>query len=638
MKTTNFQRPNGQTAKRPNGQMRKSKPFIINIFMLMLLTSFLPKLFAQSNIETAYVEVLPYELFGNGDDYEFNTQSSLQDNYLFRWPLPFVPGDVNIKVRIHYINAAGNTVPTQIISSAKQNAVDIFAERNINITFQSERIHQAQDWEPINGTQFPIGILHDDFFNNNPPITPFESDEIHIAIFDKDYILHPANNKMPYIMAGQNNPNHQYPRVNVFWERIPTRKISIAYPNILITGGQSFDYFGPFDEEKIINASITGGLGSSLGLIPLNLSAPIGANNLSTFIQSETNINCNIAGDFLCDTKPYNGFTNNHFDPNSCSFFPSSTNLVAPSTNIMAYHAAEYGCIDHLTEEQARKIRYVLSNDSELHGCLTQNSTLLFDNFEITPIRTVITQNTTWTKPAALHILEVEEGAVFTTESSIDFAPGYMSTVNPLFDYDIYRWADYSNGYNQEINFDHETKDDVHTAWCRVAPASRLNVYGGSLNSYYSHWPWQGITAEGNRSQPQTQAHQAVVHLDNATIRMAHEAIMPNAHVTFGVYQDPFQRISSTTGSYVLAFDTDFINCRRVIGFRKYANMRNIGGTPRELNNLSHFTRCNIIHNDDYRFKSIPLGITMHMVKGVNILGCKFENTISNDVFYPLSN
>ncbi|MCC5916053.1 MAG: T9SS type A sorting domain-containing protein [Cryomorphaceae bacterium] len=517
-----------------------------------------------------------------------------------------------------------------MIDDAKQFAYDIYSERDIIIDYMPDVIYQPQDWTPINLNGYTISMLFSDFFEVVPPSTGFNEDEIHMVIFDDDYLSSYMNNLMPPF-SNQTNPATR-PRVNVYWDKIPSRNVAVAWPT-----QKTFNYyFGPFNEQKIINAGVSGGIGCALGLIPLELSDVIG-DYTNGFVPIETSgrTDCHKSGDFLCDTKPPIG--ENSFNSVTCDFTPPGfEKFPTPSGNVMSYHQNAYGCIDHITEEQARKIRYVFSNDFEMYGCLNGNSTLEFEDFEITSMYTIIDQNTTWTKPAAVHILKIEEGVTFTTNSRIDFAPGNLDETNePFHDPHIVRKpADYSNGYTQEIIFD----NGDYMAQATVEATGRFNIFGGELNSYYSYHPWMGVTVAGNRYQPQTSAYQGIVHFQDATVRMAHEVIYPNARECLpnsNYCRGP--RISSTTGSYVFAFDTDFINCRRVIGFRAYANMRNVGGTPRELNNVSHFTRCNILHNDGYRFPSVPIGITLHMVNGVKITGCKFENSMSDVVAQHLS-
>ncbi len=616
-------------------------------FSVVLLGLFFNSFFVNAqNGDPEFGLNIPYSDFGSGEDYDHDVESSLQDNYMFRWPIPFVPGEFNVRIKIHYLNAQGSTVPSNVISDAKTIAYDIYGEKGINLVFVSDQVYQPQEWQPSSSAQ-DVFDLHHDFFISNPPSSGFESDLIHVAIFDKAYVLNTSVDLKTPRDKNSPGPGDGFSRVNIYWKRIPSRTVSIGWPNEF-PSNSNHHIIGPFNESKIVEASLLGALGTSLGLMPLKLGYPMGNDPWTTdYEEREQNNNCHKAGDFICDTKPMeseNGSTifETSFDQNTCDFtFKSSSGgfLTYPGNNVMAYYAKSYQCIDHITEEQARKIRYVFSNDSEMHDCLDNASTLAYDNFMLTPLRTVITQNTTWTKPAALHILEIEEGAVFTTESSIDFAPGTLKnnyTFDPSTGFEVIRSADYSNGYNHELIFNDRDFDDVYKAFARVGPTSRLNVYGGSLNNYFSYWPWQGIVAVGDRTQPQTQAHQAVLHFQDATVRMAHEAIYPSDRVKVDEYNDG-PRIGSTTGSYVLAFDTDFINCRRVIGFREYANMRTVGGNPRELNNASHFTRCNIIHDDGYRFSNIPLGITLNRVMGVRILGCSFENTMTNDVAQNLS-
>ena len=306
-----------------------------------------------------------------------------------------------------------------------------------------------------------------------------------------------------------------------------------------------------------------------------------------------------------------------------------------PWYNIMSIHSDRPYCLNQITEEQARKIRYAFSNDEDMHLCLNSNSTLQLNDFIITSMYTEISQNTTWNKPAALLHLKVEEGSTFTTTSRIDFAPGYLKELildgfpvaghmEPIIFRE--RKPNASGGQPEDIMFD----DGVYLSGVRIEKGAKFVADGALLSSYYSHFGWRGIILVGDKNLPQSPANQAVLELkNNSVVRMAHEAIYPNDRASWDNDNLNYygERIPSTTGGYVLASNTTFLNCFRTIGFRKYHNIQSAGN---EADNLSVFEQCSIIHNDGYPFSSRPIGITLNRVNGVKILGCTFENTIQH--------
>jgi hypothetical protein len=494
-----------------------------------------------------------------------------------------VDGQFEVRVKVHYVNFHTNTPPTSDIQQAKNHIQNILNLHDLYIDYQSDEIHNV-----ISGFN-TIDSLRIQFFNN-PPVA-LADNVIHIAIFDKDLVNFSHANQNGTILDASHTP---------------TRTAAVGYPQQ--------------GNPDVLNASFAGAMGLALGIY---LASPNTLENNN--YHSEGSGNCHVSGDFICDTPPLGGNSLDLIDPTTCEM---SDPQYSPWYNIMSFHNRRPQCLNQITEEQARKIRYTFSNELDMHKCLNSNSTLQMNDFMVTSMYTEISQNTAWDKPAALLHLKVEEGNTFTTTSRIDFAPGYLEEepvegyIHPYISRTAVQDA---SGQPKDIIFD----DGKYYSGIRIEKGAKFVADGALLSSYYSHFGWRGIILVGDRNLPQTPANQALLELkNNSVINMAHEAIYPNDRSTPDGLNYYGNRIPSTTGGYIIASDTEFRNCRRVIGFREYRNIQSAGN---EADNISVFEKCFVIHNNDYTFSSRPLGITLNRVNGVKILGCSFENTIQDD-------
>ncbi len=151
-----------------------------------------------------------------------------------------------------------------------------------------------------------------------------------------------------------------------------------------------------------------------------------------------------------------------------------------------------------------------------------------------------------------------------------------------------------------------------------VRPGGKLVVDGGTLTSACSGEMWQGIDVVGDRTKRQLAQYQGTVELRNGTrIENAHCAIKT------GLGDDNWL----TTGGIVKVDSAFFVNNRRSVAFLSYTN-HNAGGEV--IDNQSHFYRCTFTVNDDNLFGqdngSFIDHVTMWEVKGVEFLGCTFNN------------
>ncbi|MDX9751984.1 MAG: hypothetical protein RBT71_12965, partial [Flavobacteriales bacterium] len=82
----------------------------------------------------------------------------------------------------------------------------------------------------------------------------------------------------------------------------------------------------------------------------------------------------------------------------------------------------------------------------------------------------------------------------------------------------------------------------------------------------------------------------------------------------------------NSIGGVLQATDATFSNCRRSAEFMAYQNF--LPGNPSNLRgNLSHFTRCHFVVDDDYRGgNDFYAHASLWKVDGIDFVGCEFDN------------
>lgn len=121
-----------------------------------------------------------------------------------------------------------------------------------------------------------------------------------------------------------------------------------------------------FSEQAEFNVNVGKGISHMLGLLPTYFE------NSSLNVSGEDASNCGFAGDFVCDT-PYDFLgLKNEVSPKSCKYKgdfgePDPTNLLSRSWS---------QCMDHISKEQANKIKYNISAIPGLQAKITNQSTI----------------------------------------------------------------------------------------------------------------------------------------------------------------------------------------------------------------------------------------------------------------------
>ncbi|GEM_PF-2227539 len=244
-----------------------------------------------------------------------------QPNPIFRWPLPTVSGEVHINLQFVVLGEAEGQ--ERILSETMDYLNSVYGSHGIFLNFKSTRKEPA--------------ISQSELLTNWKTILP--EDESQLTV---------------YVLPFQGT---ELERVNI-------------YSTNGVVSGQALV---PLQEEVEFKVFVAKNVGHMLGLLPTYFESP------AYGVNSEDPDNCGNAGDFVCDTPPdYLGLRND-VKKRSCRY---TGKIGEPDAgNIMSNSWTE--CMDHITPEQANKIKYNLSVIPALQSVLNEQSTIPFNIDEL---------------------------------------------------------------------------------------------------------------------------------------------------------------------------------------------------------------------------------------------------------------
>lgn len=152
-----------------------------------------------------------------------------------------------------------------------------------------------------------------------------------------------------------------------------------------------------------------------------------------------------------------------------------------------------------------------------------------------------------------------------------------------------------------------------------VEPGATLILDGGRITNFCGN-QWKGIELLGNPAFPQTPGA-------NGLLAQGKAEIINGAwieHARNAIYTWDGVDHSTTAGGLIIAKNATFKNNRRSIEFMAY---QSINGDP----NLSEFENCTFVVDDAYQGSDPFLAhMTLWGIDGLEIEGCKFENTMTD--------
>jgi hypothetical protein len=525
--------------------------------------------------------------FGNGDSFDPNLlNSEIQDNYLFRWPVPKVEGQCTLQVRFHLSKSSD-------FGDLDMEAIETFLDEIFNpkeIYFTYDYVYNSQLDLP---TSPPFSKL-DAIVNGLN--TNFSTSFIDFVLVSGEVAVNSSSFEFSGSPVGE--------KIYSFVPTMPSNFLGATY--LYPDANSSYD-------EHIVNRRIIAySLGYALGLLPtvgFTAISSSGGRLITATYTSEFYFDSQTGFDFVSETSPVSvqGFTPADIDWDECYAF-GTTNTMPPSlTNIMVDADFHRTCPNEITIEQGRKVRYNVVNDNVLFNCLTSGSTMTLNGYTNIPVVDYeITANTVWTHPVVFTNLIIDQGKKLESNSLIEFAPDVIL-------------KDVSLGANQELLV------SMNNSLSRPLKASvllggELKINGGTVTKYEPYgFPWLMIELIGNRNLSQSEANQPKAIFIDAEVSHAQEVVFPAQTAT-----GAGNFVWSSTGGYVQATNTIFTNNRRVTGFLSYENVDN-GVTS---NNVSFFEDCKFITNQDYLFPSSPTQLSFWQVDKIKVAGCEFTNTI----------
>lgn len=261
--------------------------------------------------------------------YDQNVNTWEQENPLFRWPLPEMEGQVQLRVQfVKVTTIEGGAVSDKAITNAKSFLNGIFSTHDIAITFEENELIVAK------GSKQYMDRWHSSL--------PSVEEQFTVYVVSKDLVN--SNDQEKFVSCG-----------------LVSNKALVKY-----SGQDEF------------NVSVGKCLGYMLGLLPTYFE------NQAFGVETESFKKEGRAGDFVSDTPvDYPGLRNDV--SRSCRYHGKVGN--PDQRNLMADTRAK--CIDHISEEQANKIKYNISTIPYLQSMVTNQTTIALNIGIVDPYQTV---------------------------------------------------------------------------------------------------------------------------------------------------------------------------------------------------------------------------------------------------------
>ncbi|MGB0176890.1 MAG: hypothetical protein ACPF9D_06975 [Owenweeksia sp.] len=237
-----------------------------------------------------------------------------QPNPVFRWPLPAVKGEVFLKIQFVWLGE--EAVDEEALAETQEYLNGVYSLHGINLNYAAVEVRNDMDKEQ--------------FTQNWKEILPVKEEQLTV------YVL-------PF-------KGSELERRDIYTTNQVISKRALV----------------PFNDPREFKVFVAKNVGHMLGLLPTYFESP------GFGVSPEDEDNCGNAGDFVCDTPfDYMGLKND-VKKRSCRY---KGKIGDPDAgNIMANSWTE--CMDHITSEQANKIKYNLSVIPTLQNVLDERSTI----------------------------------------------------------------------------------------------------------------------------------------------------------------------------------------------------------------------------------------------------------------------
>lgn len=157
-----------------------------------------------------------------------------------------------------------------------------------------------------------------------------------------------------------------------------------------------------------------------------------------------------------------------------------------------------------------------------------------------------------------------------------------------------------------------------------------LHLNGGTLDAHCNS-TWLGVEVRGDKTKPQGTMSNSFLHFEQGRFYAPKNSVISSADIAILVGSANPTEFNSGGGGGVDLTGVKLYNNRIGVEMTPYIGVYNHPVQhPVPPDNLSKFTDCQFLTDDDFRFGNAEInGITMFRVKGINIKACEFTNSHS---------